>query len=61
MCVLMHALQMELKECRLRLAEERRARLKAESRLMEVISKILESTFCLFDFFYCNFSLQQFK
>ncbi|KAM8761318.1 centrosomal protein of 78 kDa [Acanthopagrus schlegelii] len=28
-------LQMELKECRLRLAEERRARLKAESRLME--------------------------
>uniref|UniRef100_A0AAQ4RZT0 Centrosomal protein 78 n=1 Tax=Gasterosteus aculeatus aculeatus TaxID=481459 RepID=A0AAQ4RZT0_GASAC len=27
--------QMELKECRLRLAEERRARLKAESRLME--------------------------
>lgn len=33
----MHALQMELKECRLRLAEERRARLKAESRLMEVM------------------------
>ncbi|KAK1892192.1 Centrosomal protein of 78 kDa [Dissostichus eleginoides] len=28
-------LQMELKECRLRLAEERRARLRAESRLME--------------------------
>ncbi|XP_032371518.1 centrosomal protein of 78 kDa isoform X2 [Etheostoma spectabile] len=28
-------MQMELKECRLRLAEERRARLKAESRLME--------------------------
>ncbi|XP_061586038.1 centrosomal protein of 78 kDa isoform X2 [Cololabis saira] len=28
-------IQMELKECRLRLAEERRARLKAESRLME--------------------------
>ncbi|GAA6227436.1 centrosomal protein of 78 kDa [Lates japonicus] len=28
-------LQMELKECRLKLAEERRARLKAESRLME--------------------------
>ncbi|XP_076588077.1 centrosomal protein of 78 kDa isoform X2 [Chaetodon auriga] len=28
-------LQMELRECRLRLAEERRARLKAESRLME--------------------------
>ncbi|TKS78262.1 Centrosomal protein of 78 kDa [Collichthys lucidus] len=28
-------LQMELKECRLRLAEERRARLKAESRLIE--------------------------
>ncbi|KAM9391391.1 centrosomal protein of 78 kDa [Pholidichthys leucotaenia] len=28
-------LQVELKECRLRLAEERRARLKAESRLME--------------------------
>ncbi|XP_051279161.1 centrosomal protein of 78 kDa [Dicentrarchus labrax] len=28
-------LQMELKECRLRLGEERRARLKAESRLME--------------------------
>ncbi|XP_041792936.1 centrosomal protein of 78 kDa isoform X2 [Chelmon rostratus] len=28
-------LQMELKECRLRLAEERRARLKAESRLVE--------------------------
>ncbi|XP_038163963.1 centrosomal protein of 78 kDa [Cyprinodon tularosa] len=28
-------IQMELRECRLRLAEERRARLKAESRLME--------------------------
>ncbi|XP_030000435.1 centrosomal protein of 78 kDa [Sphaeramia orbicularis] len=28
-------IQMELKECRLRLAEERRARLKAETRLME--------------------------
>ncbi|XP_054466755.1 centrosomal protein of 78 kDa [Anoplopoma fimbria] len=28
-------MQMELKECRLRLAEERRARLRAESRLME--------------------------
>ncbi|XP_034548358.1 centrosomal protein of 78 kDa [Notolabrus celidotus] len=28
-------MQMELKECRLRMAEERRARLKAESRLME--------------------------
>uniref|UniRef100_A0A3Q3FR50 Centrosomal protein 78 n=1 Tax=Labrus bergylta TaxID=56723 RepID=A0A3Q3FR50_9LABR len=34
-CAVVHALQMELKECRLRLAEERRARLKAESRLME--------------------------
>lgn len=32
-----YALQMELKECRLRLAEERRARLRAESRLMEVM------------------------
>lgn len=29
---------MELKECRLKLAEERMARLKAESRLTEVIS-----------------------
>lgn len=32
---------MELKECRLRLAEERRARLKAESRLMEVINAVI--------------------
>lgn len=42
LCLCVIALQMELKECRLRLAEERRARLKAESRLMEVrmVSKI---------------------
>lgn len=36
---------MELKECRLRLAEERRARLKAESRLMEV-NKSINLVFC---------------
>lgn len=40
MCIFMFALQMELKECRLRLAEERRARLKAESRLMEVVRSL---------------------
>lgn len=31
---------MELKECRLKLAEERRARLKAESKLTEVINTV---------------------
>lgn len=36
---------MELKECRLMLAEERRARLKAESKLMEVNFVLLDSTF----------------
>lgn len=48
-CALMHVLQMELKECRLRVAEERRARMKAESRLVEVmiILKILILFFCL--------------
>lgn len=36
MCLCVNGQQMELKECRLRLEEERRARLKAESKLMEV-------------------------
>lgn len=55
-CVLLHALQMELKECRLRLAEERRARLKAESRIMEVkiISKILTYDFWFTATFLCS-------
>lgn len=56
----MRVLQMELKECRLRLAEERRARLKAESRLMEVIIKfkilINDCSFC-FVLFFIWFSL----
>lgn len=35
-CLCANGQQVELKECRLMLAEERRARLKAESKLMEV-------------------------
>lgn len=66
LCVAVHVLQMELKECRLKLAEERRARLKAESRLIEVmiILKILRYNFfvCYLLFsvlHYCSFSVQQ--
>lgn len=40
-CVFMDALQMELKECRLMLAEERRARLNAESKSTEVIIVVI--------------------
>lgn len=61
---------MELKECRLRLAEERRARLKAESRLMEVrimIEIIIHSFIICFvlcflsGFHCCNFSIISIK
>lgn len=43
--------QVELKECRLMLAEERRARLKAESKLMEVNFVLLKRTQCSFGLF----------
>lgn len=49
MCLCVNGQQMELMECRLRLEEERRARLKAESKLMEVNCYV--RTDSLFQFF----------
>lgn len=43
-CLCANGQQVELKECRLMLAEERRARLKAESKLMEVNFVLLGQT-----------------